>query len=174
MFTSYHSSETGHRGCAVFRSDSPEGTFVQISNGTITPNDYDCIDGSLYIDKQNQPWMIFSEESDGSSTGRMLAAQLSADLTSFTTTPIELFKADEASWSSGKISEGPGMYRCENGELLMVWSGFEYVDDVYYYCVGTSRSDNGEITGNWTHDSTLLYSKELSGEYDGGRDKGCS
>ena len=168
MFTSYHSSETGHRGCAVFRSDSPEGTFVQISNGTITPNDYDCIDGSLYIDKQNQPWMIFSEESDGSSTGRMLAAQLSADLTSFTTTPIELFKADEASWSSGKISEGPGMYRCENGELLMVWSGFEYVDDVYYYCVGTSRSDNGEITGNWTHDSTLLYSKELSGEYDGG------
>ena len=168
MITSYHSSVTEHRGCAVFRSDSPEGTFVQISSGTITPTDKDCIDGTLYFDNNDQPWMIFSEESVDNSIGRMLAAQMSADLTSLTTTPVELFRADAASWSSGRISEGPYMYRCEDGELLMIWSGFQYVDGEYLYCVGVAHSDNGDIDGNWSQDNTLLYSKELSGIYDGG------
>ena len=170
MFTSYRSSVTGGHGCVVLKSASPEGPFIQVSDGTITPPDLWCIDGSLYIDKTGQPWMVYSEEyihsSDG--IGSMFAAKLSEDLTHFVSDPIWLFKGDSPWWSSGKITEGPFMYRCQNGELLMLVAGFEKVNEEYRYCVGISRSDNGEIDGNWSHDDKLLYSKDLSGKYDGG------
>ena len=45
----------------------------------------------------------------------------------------------------------------------MIWSNFS--DG---YCVGIARSDNGKIDGNWMQDDKLLYSKKLSGQYDGG------
>lgn len=171
MFTSYRSSDTGLRGCAVFKSDSPEGPFLEITNGTLTPADLYCIDGTLYIDRNGDPWMIYSEEYINESLGkigRMGAAKMSKDLTSFVSEPVELFRADEPSWSVGTVPDGPCMYRCKDGELLMVWSGFEWVDNKWSYVVAISRSDNGDIDGKWTHDDKLLYSIGLSGKYDGG------
>lgn len=170
MFTSYFSSQTQTRGCVVFKSNLPEGPFVQISDGTITPPNLYCIDGSLYFDKNGQPWMIYSEEyiesADG--IGSMFAAKMSDDLTKLISEPILLFRGDSPNWSTGKITEGPYMYRCENGELLMLVAGFEKIGEEYAYCVGISRSDNGEINGNWTHDENLLYSKKMTQKYDGG------
>lgn len=170
MFTSYYSSIIEKRGCAVFKSNSPEGPFVQVSDGTITPADLYCIDGTLYIDKSGQPWMVYSEEyiqaADG--IGNMFAAKLSEDLTCFISDPIRLFRGDSPVWSSGKIVEGPDLYRCENGELLMLISGFKKGTDCDRYCVGVARSDNGDIDGNWIVDEALLYSSELSKGYDGG------
>ena len=55
------------------------------------------------------------------------------------------------------------MYKCENGELLMIWS----TCDKYGYCVAIARSSNGKVDGTWTHDPVRLYSKE-SQPYDGG------
>ena len=79
MFTTYFSSKTQHRGCSVFKSDTPEGPFVQISDGHFTPDYWDCIDATLYVDEENQPWMVFVHEwtctDDG--VGRMAAAKLS-------------------------------------------------------------------------------------------------
>ena len=101
MFTTYKSAATGHRGCAIFRSATPEGPFVEISDGHVTPKDWDSIDGTLYIDEDSQPWMIFVHEwtstSDG--IGRMAAAKLSDDLKSFISDPIELFRADDPTWA---------------------------------------------------------------------------
>ena len=56
------------------------------------------------------------------------------------------------------------MYKCENGELIMIWSNFS--DEGY--CVGIARSDNGKVDGKWSQDDKLLYSKSMTGEYDGG------
>ncbi len=166
MFTTYRSSLTGHRGCTVMRSDSPEGPFVEISNGHITPADWDAIDGTLYVDEEGQPWMVFVHEwtslEDG--IGRMAAAKLSDDLTHFISEPIELFTAHDASWAKGNITDGCWLYRCENGELIMLWSN----GDASGYAVGIARSDNGRIDGNWTQDSALLYSQGLTDTYDGG------
>lgn len=166
MFTTYKSKETGHRGCTVLRSDNPQGPFFEISDGHVTPADWDAIDGTLYIDKEGAPWMVFVHEwtSTDDGVGRMAAAKMSDDLTRFITEPIELFRADDPSWSRNNVTDGCWMYRCENGELLMIWSNW----DPYGYCVGIARSDNGEIDGNWTQDDELLYSKSMTGEYDGG------
>ncbi len=166
MFTTYKSATTGRRGCTVMRSDKPDGQFVEISDGHVTPKAWDAIDGSLYIDKSGQPWMVFVHEwtSTDDGIGRMAAAKLSDDLTKLISEPIELFRADDASWARNHVTDGCWMYRCENGELLMLWSSTSSSG----YSVGIARSDNGEIDGNWTHDTELLYSKDIAGDFDGG------
>ena len=167
MFTTYRSSVNDeHRGCTIMKSDSPEGPFVEITNGHITPSDWDAIDGTFYVDEDGQPWMIFVHEwtSTEDSIGRMAAAKLSDDLTHFISEPIELFRADDPAWSKNGVTDGCWMYKCETGELLMIWSNW----DSGGYCVGIARSDNGRVDGKWTQDKTLLYSKAMTGTWDGG------
>ena len=166
MFTTYKSAKTGHRGCTIFRSDSPEGPFVPYSEGHVTPLDWDCIDGTFYVDPDGQPWMVFVHEwtctDDG--VGRMACAKLSEDLTHFISEPVELFRADDPSWTNRHVTDGCYMYTCKTGELLMIWSNFEDAG----YCVGIARSSNGRIDGEWTQDDELLYSKNMQMQYDGG------
>ena len=166
MFTTYHSSVTGHRGCTILKSDRPEGPFREITNGQITPHDWDSIDGTFYVDEEGQPWMVFVHEwtSTDDGIGRMAAAKLSDDLTHFISEPIELFRADDPSWSRAQVTDGCWMYRTEDGQLLMIWSN----SDTGGYCVGIARSSNGKIDGEWTQDSELLYSKNMQMKYDGG------
>lgn len=166
MFTTYKSEKTGHRGCTVLRSDSPVGPFVEISDGHVTPSDWDAIDGTLYIDEEGTPWMIFVHEwtSTDDGIGRMAAAKMSDDLTKLISEPIELFRADDPSWTDRQVTDGCWLYKCENGELIMIWSNFSREG----YCVGIARSDNGKVDGNWSQDDELLYSKSMTGEYDGG------
>ena len=85
MFTTYKSSKNGHRGCTVLRADRPEGPFVEISDGHVTPSDWDAIDGTLYVDEEGTPWMIFVHEwtSTPDGIGRMAAAKMSDDLSKF-------------------------------------------------------------------------------------------
>lgn len=166
MLTTYKSAKNGHRGCAVFKAATPDGPFEMISDGHITPHDWDSIDATLYIDENGQPWTVFVHEwtctDDG--IGRMAAAMLSDDLTRIVSKPIELFRADDPSWTDYRVTDGCYMYRCKDGELIMIWSNFASDG----YCVGIARSDNGKITGKWSKDDKLLYSKTIAGDYDGG------
>lgn len=166
MFTTYLSNVTHHKGCVILVADTPEGPFVPLTGRAITPADWECIDGTFYVDKDGQPWMVFVHEwictDDG--CGRMAAAKLADDLTHFISTPIELFRADDPSWAHGKVTDGCFLYPTADGQLLMLWSNW---DDAGY-CVGIARSADGTVDGTWTHDETLLYSKNMTGEYDGG------
>lgn len=166
MFASYYSSETNHRGCTVLKSDLPDGPFGEITNGHITPADWDSIDGTLYVDEDSQPWMVFVREwtCTDDNIGRMAAAKLSKDLTHFISEPIELFRADDAPWIKWHITDGCFMYKTKENQLLMLWSNF----DEYGYCVGVARSNNGKIDGEWLHDKDVLFSKSTFGQYDGG------
>lgn len=166
MFITYHSSITDHRGCTIMKADSPEGPFVEITCGQITPRDWDSIDGTFYVDSDGQLWMIFVHEwtSTDDGVGRMAAAKLSAGLTHFISTPFELFRADALEWATANVTDGCWMYRCADGQLLMLWSNWDSAG----YCVGIARSANGRIDGEWTQDKTLLYAKSMTGTYDGG------
>ena len=166
MFTTYYSSKTAHRGCAVFKSSVPEGPFTIVSDGHVTPSDWDAIDGSLYIDADGQPWMVFVHEwtSMHDSIGAMAAAKMSDDLTHFISEPIQLFLASDAPWAKSGVTDGCFIYECENGELVMLWSSF----DTHGYAVGIARSGNGKIDGKWSQDAEPLYSKKIYGGYDGG------
>ncbi|MBQ8345631.1 MAG: family 43 glycosylhydrolase [Clostridia bacterium] len=166
MFTTYRSHLTGHRGCTILKADTPEGPFVQIGDGHLTPSGWDAIDGTLYIDQEGQPWMVFVHEwtstSDG--IGRMAAARLSEDLTHFVSQPVELFRADDPAGYSNQVTDGCWLYTSEEGELFMLWSN----GDESGYCVRLAKSDNGQIDGTCSHLEERLYTKGLFGVYDGG------
>ena len=92
-------------------------------------------------------------------------------MTYFISEPIELFRADDPSWTNERVTDGCFMYKTKDGQLLMIWSNFCQSG----YCVGIARSKNGKIDGEWTHDEKLLYSKEMTGHgggHDGGHDGG--
>ena len=166
MFTTYLDSVTRYKGCIILKSDSPKGPFVEITDGHITPENMDCIDGTFYIDPDGQPWMIFVQEwvSAPNNVGAFLAAKLSDDLTHFVSEPIELFKANEPNWATQNVTDGCWMYTTKEGELLMLWSNF----DAYGYVVAVAKSSNGRLDGEWIHEDNLLFSKYMTGEYEGG------
>lgn len=166
MFTTYKSKTTGHRGCTIMKSDSPEGPFVEITDGHITPKDWDAIDGTLYIDPDGQPWMVFVHEwtSTSNSIGTFTAAKLSEDFTHFVSEPFELFAANEPAWATAQVTDGCWLYTTEAGDLLMIWSNFEPAG----YTVAISRSANGRLDGEWIHEESLLYSYNYTSKHDGG------
>ena len=96
--------------------------------------------------------------------GRMAIAKLSDDLTHFISEPIELFRADAPVWARNGVTDGCFMYKTKDNQLLMLWSNFCEQG----YCVGIARSKNGKIDGEWVQDDNLLFSREISGQYDGG------
>lgn len=167
MIATYFSSVTGHKGCSILKASSPLGPFVEISDGPATPHELECIDATLYVDGENQPWLIFVHEwtCTDDNIGRMAAAKLSDDLSKLISQPIELFRADSPSWTNARVTDGCFMYTTEQNELLMTWSNFDSNDQ---YCVAIAKSDNATVTGNWIHEDSLLFSKEKGDGHDGG------
>ena len=167
MFATYKSSVNDHRGTSIFKSDSPTGPFVEISDGHVTPKNIDAIDGTPYLDDSGQPWLIFVYEwtSTDNGVGRIMGAKLSKDLTQLISEPIQLFSAKDAAWAGYIVTDGCFMYENKNEELLMLWSNLDSNDN---YAVGIARSITGKIDGTWIHDTLPLYSKDTYGDYDGG------
>lgn len=183
MITTYLSSKTGLRGCSVFKSDDPLGPFVEISDGHVTPHDSHSIDGTLYIDKEGKPWLIFVDEWIGNEdgVGKMDCARFSDDLTHLITEPQELFRADEvrwvhddipgsADWKRDIVTDGCWMYTTEKGSLLMLWSNSEWDPDMgKSYAEAIARSTTGLVTGPWVQEEHLLFSRRMNpNKLDGG------
>lgn len=166
LFATYRSRLTEKRGTAVFKSDSPTGPFELISDGHITPKGRDCIDGTLYIDKEGQPWMVYVNEwtSNPDEIGEMAIAKMSDDLTHFVSEPNTVFRANKHIWTNGGITDGPFIYRTSEGKLIMLWSNHARSGG---YAVGMAVSDNDEIDGNWLQHPQAVY-KRTETQADGG------
>ena len=132
------------RGVWIFRSESPRGPFVPVKQGPVTPADWMCLDGTLWVE-DGVPWMVFCHEWCQTGNGRMMAAPMSADLSRFTADPIELFRAAEAP-RGGNVTDGPFILKPKGTGLRMIWSNFLKDSG---YCVLECRSRSGRITGPW-------------------------
>lgn len=156
------------RGTQILVSDRPDGRFVPHSEGALTPADWECLDGTLYIDKEAKPWMVFCHEWTQIGDGAMCAVRLSEDLRSTEGEAITLFHASEASWTRPAqqkvggvmqdvyVTDGPFLYRTKTGRLLMFWSS----GGEHGYAMGMAESSNGDIDGEWTHKDKLLFEKD--------------
>ena len=160
MFVSFYSEERS-RKTQILKSDSPMGPFLPFTDDAITPAGWRCLDGTFYVDKNGDPYIVFCREWVQVVDGEIYAMKLTKDLTAAASEPILLFKASQPDWADKTrdfyVTDGPFMYRTECGRLLMIWSTFvngEYVQAVAY-------SDNGEIDGKW-------YNEELLFDKDGG------
>ncbi len=158
MFVSFKSSEKC-RGTQILKAKSPMGPFVVHSDGPVTPRDWECLDGTLYIEN-DVPYMVFCHEWTQIDDGEICVIELTKDLKEAASKPKVLFKASEPAWSDGYkpgkyVTDGAFMYRTQGGRLLMIWSSFSK----HEYCEAISYSDNGSIFGNWIHDERLLFEK---------------
>lgn len=153
------SSETEHRGTTILVADKPEGPFAPLTNRPITPEGKTCLDGSLFIDDEGTPWMLYCYEWIEIVDGEIYAQQLSPDLKEAVGEPIKLFKASDAPWTgtitskatgvTGYVTDAPFLYKTDDGQLLMLWSSFTKKGQ---YAIGQAISKSGEIAGPWEHD----------------------
>lgn len=153
MFASFK-REGMCRGTCILRADSPMGPFVPHSDGRITPPDWECLDGTFYVDGEGKPWIVFCHEWVQAIDGEIWAMQLNDDLSAPAGPPRLLFTASEAEWIvpgrpvQGKpsfVTDGPFLWRTADGALLMLWAAFSRDG----YTQGLARSINGEITGEF-------------------------
>lgn len=155
MFASFKNAER-NRGTQILVSDTPDGKFKPITEYPVTPEEWMCLDGTLYVDKNGDPHIIFCHEWVQITDGEICEMKLSRDLTKAVSQPRVLFKASDPYWArkvaDNWVTDGPFMYRGESGNLYMLWSSG--TDSGYVQAV--CRSDNGDIDGNFTHDLPLL------------------
>lgn len=158
-------SETRKRASHILVSDTPDGDFIPLTDNPITPEEWECLDATLYIDRYSKPHIIFCYEWVQGGNGSVYEMPLSDDLTKAIGEPRVLWYASDCDCAvdalpnkKSIVTDGPFMYRLKNGELICIWSTFTKCG----YSVLIARSDNGDIDGNWTIDSEKLL------EVDGG------
>ena len=149
------------RGTQILRAISLREPFEPVSEGPVTPRDWECLDGTLFVDANDQPWIVFCHEWVQVGDGEICALRLSDDLTSAVGQPHLLFRASEAPWAQeinskgriGYVTDGPFLHRLASGELIMLWSSF----GAGGYTVGIARSASGDILGPWQQMPEPLY-----------------
>ena len=149
-----------HRGTYVLVSDNAEGPFLLHSEGDLTPEEWECLDGTLYVDKFGKPYMIFCHEWIQSGNGEICFVELSKDLKKSVGEPKLMFKALDnkyvretcAGTYSGFVTDGPFIYDAPDGTMFMTWSSMGE-DSIYF--VAQAKSDGG-VDGTWHHDLPLV------------------
>ena len=164
MFASFRSLDH-NRASQILKADSPMGPFVTISDGPMTPADRVCLDGTLFVDENEQPWIVFCHEWTQIADGTMCATRLSDDLSKTIGEPELLFPASDAKWvfsldpneDGHYVTDGPFFHRLQNGTLIMLWSSFiAKLGYVQTYAV----SESGTLKGPWKQQDDPLYKKD--------------
>ena len=158
LFASFHTPGR-RRGTQILRAEQPLGPFVPWSDGPVTPRDWECLDGTLYVDAQGDPWMVFCHEWLQIQDGAMAAVRLSADLRAAKGEPVTLFTASQAPWNKqdaeNHVTDGPFLYTSRSGKLMMLWSTNGYAG----YTMGVAVSDGG-ILGPWRQSEKPLFDRD--------------
>ena len=117
------------RTTEIFVSDTPDGMYVPVSKNNITPEGWECLDGTLWVEG-GKPYMVFSHEWVQVRDGEIWAVELSDDLSSPVGEPFKLFSASDNpnvsaldGMSGCYVTDGPFLYR-EDEKVKMIWSSF--------------------------------------------------
>lgn len=161
MFASFK-SEDMCRGTHILVSTCPTGSFAPVSPLPVTPLDWECLDGTLYIDKQNNPYLVFSHEWLQIGNGTVCRVRLNDDLSSIIGEPEVMFSALDFDFvkplcedRESFVTDGPFLFRAGNDDLLMIWSSFCKPHGQGYF-VNVLKSNNGEINGRWEPQNMLF------------------
>lgn len=159
MFATF-TAQSGLRGTYILRSDDPCGPFAPWSDGPVTPKEWECLDGTLYVAADGTPYMVFCHEHTQIIDGTIEYMPLTPDLKAAAGAPTTIFCGSSLPLAGKKpagehyVTDGPFLYRTKTGVLLMLWSTI--LDTGYAECI--ARSDNGRIDGKFEHLSPLVTS----------------
>lgn len=152
------------RGTQVLRSTEPGGPFVPWSDGPLTPDSWECLDGTLHLEN-GTPYLVFCREWKDVGDGEVHAVQLSDDLKTTVGQPFLLFAASSAPWARSIprpefpevfVTDGPFLYRTSDGRLTMLWSSFGDSG----YAMGVAVSATGGIRGRWSQSEEALWAAD--------------
>jgi arabinan endo-1,5-alpha-L-arabinosidase len=157
-------SFTGNiRGTQVLTATSPRGPFIPQGNKPITPNDRRSLDGTLFIDAEKTPWMVYADcWHTNKCNGTIRKLRLNTDLSPSNDAPSIILSSKEAPWNAELTDIGPGIYcgegpfvwQSESGQLYLMWSGFAAG---MVYKVGVARSLSGTMEGPWQQQPKPLW-----------------
>ena len=158
MFATF-TQENGLRGTYSLCSESLTGPFVPNSSGALTPNDWECLDGTLYVDENGVPYLVFCHEHTQILDGTICYARLNAGLDALDGEVVTMFCASsveevEPVKINHFVTDGPFMYRSKTGELFMIWSSFIKGN----YAEFAVKFKNGKIGLEFEHKKPLLDS----------------
>lgn len=186
MFATFLSSETvakdeslnmsydneGVRGTAVLKAESPLGPFKEYSDGALTLEAHDCLDGTLYVDDNGTPYMIYAHEHTCGAChqgfvreGEINYVQLSPDLKTTVGEHIEWFGANDydSVEPDTLLTDGPFVYTFGTQKYLL-WTTSEDGVDGSYIQLATAFSTIGDVTGSSVKDnSQVLYGSDIPG-----------
>ena len=176
MFASFKGGIKEDRGTGVLISDMPEGPFREHSKGHITLRGHECLDGTLFIDEDEQPWVVFCHEWTELYYGKIKALPLKKDLSEVADFQKEIILVDteknHLDWirqmkddrvgKIGYLTDAPFLYRLSNGTLLLTWSSYavKNADGKGGYVVAGCISRSGKIQGPWEHQNHLLLDED--------------
>ncbi|GAB3406096.1 glycoside hydrolase family 43 protein [Flindersiella endophytica] len=157
------------RGTIVAVSDSLLGPFVPLDASRPTPpENFMTLDGTLYVDRDGQPWMIYAHEWLQRIDGTIEAIRLTDDLSGTVGDPIFICKGSDAFWLTEQIpggvphqltpyvTDGPELYHLPGGALLMLWSTYEK----------NRAGDGGTIGGDYVQTFAVSRSGRLRGPWE--------
>jgi len=130
------------------------GPFAPHSADAVTPEDWECLDGTLYIGKDGKPYMVFCHEHTQILNGTICYAPMKEDLTGFAGEAVTMFEATSPEWADefveGRhyVTDGPFMYRSRTGELFMLWSTFikgQYAECLVHFPDGDLSMDDRHL-----------------------------
>lgn len=146
------------RGTQIFVSNQPDGTFECLTPYAITPKDWECLDGTLWVEN-GKPYLIFCHEWLQIGNGTICLQELSDDLKTTVGEPKTLFSAKDAKWPipfQGKdnyVTDGPFIIQQKTG-LEMIWSSYSKTG----YAIGVCRSKS--IQGPWIQEDEPIFSDD--------------
>jgi len=167
MFATFK-SPTVHRGTEILVADHPLGPFHPHSAGPVTPADCECLDGTLYVAPDGQPWMIFSRDWPQVTIGRYSAVPLREDFSAAAGPVIDVFPVNAAAWvkippwqkerdAQGLppcyVADGAWPFRLRDGTLALLFSSWNETG----YATGLARSPSGDLRGPWEFDEKPFF-----------------
>ena len=158
MFATFE-QPNGNRGTYALVSDSLSGPFVPHSPHALTPQAWQSLDGTLWVE-DGKPYLVFCHEHVQILNGTVCCVALTDDLREAAGDPMLLFYGSDAfgvprNPDGRYVTDGPFLYRAAGGDLFMIWSTCP--PDGYYQ--GICRSQSGSVTGPWEQ-LPPLYTKD--------------
>jgi arabinan endo-1,5-alpha-L-arabinosidase len=169
MFASFK-AEKRYRGTQILMAKDVFGPYTPLTDKPVTPTDWQCLDGTFYVDEDGNPWIVFCHEWVQIHNGSICAMRLTTDLKEAVGRPVFLFNASEAPWVRESdwpekdakyrfptyVTDGPFLHRLGDGTLMMLWSSIGSKG----YAMGVSRSESGQVSGPWLHDPEPIWAED--------------
>lgn len=153
----FRGNEIERRACHVLVSDKAEGPYRPMEDKTYLPAEKPTLDGTLWVDTDGKPYMVYCYEWLQTWDGTIEKIELKPDLSGSMGEGQLLFRASDSPWSrevidgdtvASKVTDGPYLFRTQTGRLGMIWTSWIY--DVYTQ--GVAYSESGTLDGPWVQE----------------------